>query len=77
MCPNLSARLKLEDIQKDARELLHALQQGDPAALSRHYPLDPLAGLVEPRLAEAQYLIAREYGYRGTSRTVSESQPIS
>src|SRR5580698_6432006 len=46
-------RLNFEQQQKRAKELLKAARGGEPAALSRfkHSP---------PRLAEAQWLIARE-----------------
>jgi len=53
----------LEAIEKEARNLLHALRRKDASALRRYYSVDSLAGMLEPRLAEAQYVIAREYGF--------------
>ena len=53
----------LEAIEKEARKLLHALRRKDASALRRHHSVDSLAGMLEPRLAEAQYVIAREHGF--------------
>jgi hypothetical protein len=53
----------LEDIRKEARELLYDLRRWDAAALRRHYSLDCEAGKFPARLADAQYIVAREYGY--------------
>lgn len=51
------------DIRKDARELLNALRRDDVAAVRKYQAIDPIAGMLVPRLEEAQYVIAREYGY--------------
>jgi hypothetical protein len=64
MFRRLPTQRKFEDIQKEARELLHHLRRRDAAALSRHYSLDCEAGRFQVMLADAQYIIAREYGYR-------------
>jgi hypothetical protein len=53
----------LEDIRKEARELLYNLRRWDAAALRRHCSLDSEAGKFPARLADAQYIVAREYGY--------------
>jgi hypothetical protein len=53
----------LHDIKKEARNLLHALQRGDAAAVSRYHSIDSFASLSQPRLDEAQYIVAREHGY--------------
>lgn len=60
---HIPSQANLEAIQKEARDLLHALRQQDTAALRRYSSIDPLAGLSEPSLADAKYVIAREYGY--------------
>jgi hypothetical protein len=64
MCTDLSSP-NLDDIKKEARDLLHALQRGDAAALSRYYSINFLSfnSLSQPRLVDAQYIIAREHGY--------------
>jgi hypothetical protein len=59
----LDSQANLENIKKEARDLLHALRQRDAAALRRFDSLDPLTDTLVPTLAEAQYVIAREYGY--------------
>ena len=61
---NLPSQRNLEDIRKEARELLFDLRRWDAAALRRHYSLDCEAGKFPARLADAQYIVAREYGYR-------------
>ena len=53
----------LHDIKKEARNLLHALQRGDAAAVRRYHSIDSFASLSQPRLDEAQYIVAREHGY--------------
>jgi hypothetical protein len=63
MCTALSSQPNLDDIKKEARELLHALQRRDAPALRRYYCIDRLDELAQPRLDDAQYVIAREHGY--------------
>lgn len=60
---SLPSQRNLEDIRKEARELLYDLRRWDAAALRRHYSLDCEAGKFPARLADAQYIVAREYGY--------------
>jgi len=60
---SIPSRSTREDIRKEARDLLNALRRRDPAALKRYHSFDPIAGMLEPRLDDAQYIIAREYGY--------------
>ena len=54
----------LEAIEKEAKKLLHALQRNDVAAIERYRPYDVLDDTSHPRLADAQYIIARSYGFR-------------
>ena len=61
---NLSFVADLEAIEKEARTLLRALQQNDVAAVERYRPYDVLDDASHPRLADAQYIIARRYGFR-------------
>lgn len=53
-----------EAIQREARELFRALQRNDVAALERYRPADVLDSISRTRLADAQYVIARRYGFR-------------
>jgi hypothetical protein len=63
MCGAIFSPQKLDDLKKEARQLLHALHQREAAALRRYYSIDKLAGLAQPRLDDAQYVVAREHGY--------------
>ncbi len=66
MCSALSSRPNLDDLKKQARQLLHALHRRDAVALRRYHSIvDKMAGLAQPRLDDAQYIIAREHGYGG------------
>jgi hypothetical protein len=64
MSRSLPSQRNFEDIKKEARELLHELRRWDATALRRHASLDCEAGRFQARLADAQYIVAREYGYR-------------
>lgn len=63
MCSAISSRPKLNDLKKEARQLPHTLRRRDAAGLRRYYSIDKLAGLAQPRLDDAQYVVAREHGY--------------
>jgi hypothetical protein len=80
MSRTLPSRGGLEDIKKEARDLLYGLRRGDAAALERHYCLDCEAGRFQARLADAQYIIAQEYGFRSwqkmKKRLVTEFQDL-
>lgn len=60
MSPALPARPDLEHLKKQAKALLHDYQQQDPAAIERFRSLG--APSAKPKLADAQHVIAREYG---------------
>ena len=51
-------------IEKEARHLLHEVCRGNAAAIARWYSLDSEARTRQPRTADIQYLVAREYGFR-------------
>jgi len=63
MSRTLPSLQTLKDINAEARNLLHDLRRGDVLAARRYYLLDSEAGEFEPRLADAQYIIARKYGF--------------
>ena len=54
----------LEHIQGEARALLHDLRLGDPVAVRASYLLDCESNSSRARLADAQYIIARKYGFK-------------
>ena len=64
MSPTLPSKATLTDIEKEARQLLHDLRLGSPAALKALYLLDSEARTPQVRLTDAQYIIARKYGHR-------------
>ena len=66
----LPVRPRLEQLRRQAKELLRDARRGDPdgvATLRAHHP-DPPA---EPRLADAQLALARSYGVRSWPRLVA------
>ncbi len=62
----LPERANLEQLKKQAKSLLHAAQSLDPDALRRFQPVPSLARLSPAELAlhDAQFVIAREYGFK-------------
>src|SRR5262249_32985908 len=63
----LPERANLEQLKKQAKSLLHAARTQDPAALERFRAIFALGrSLNEETLAlhEAQFVIAREYGFK-------------
>ena len=60
----LSTRATVESFEQQARDLLHDLRRKDPTAVRRYFSFDPLAGNFQPGLADARYIIARQYGCR-------------
>jgi len=74
--PLLPARPSLEQLRKQAKELLQAIRAGDPSAKHRLRTLKP--ELFEPILADAQYVLAREHGFESWPKLVhyiQTSQP--
>jgi hypothetical protein len=61
---SLHPRANFEALQKEARKLLHDLKREDVTAAQRYRPLELLDGASSAGLADAQYLIARRYGFR-------------
>lgn len=68
MYHTLPSDARLEGIKREARDLLHSARRRDAVALGRFQCFDPLAGLSQPRLSDALYVIAREYGYCSWAR---------
>ena len=53
--------LTLDQVKKEARDLLRGLQRRDPEALRRCHAIDPLTDLPNPALDHARHTIAREH----------------
>ena len=64
MSRTLTSQRNLDDFRQQARNLLHDLREGQPEAVKLFYLLDSEAGKFQARLADAQYIIAREHGYK-------------
>jgi hypothetical protein len=84
---NFPSQAGFDVIQKEAKKLFHALQRKDIAVLQRYDPFAILGDVSHARLADAQYVIARRYGFRSwarmketlvrcTGRTTSIPSPI-
>jgi hypothetical protein len=52
-----------ETVQKEARRLLHKLQRNDARASERYHQFDAV-DVLPARLSDAQYLVARRYGFK-------------
>jgi ankyrin repeat protein len=63
MSRDLPTHPNLEHLKKQAKDLLSDFRQGDPAAVERFRSLGSLPAPARPKLAHAQYAIARQYGF--------------
>ena len=75
--PRLPERPSLDQLRKQAKELLKQLRSGDPAAAERlrHHK----ANVFNPILADAQFVLAREHGFESWPRLVhylQTAQPV-
>jgi hypothetical protein len=66
--PRLPARPSLEQLRKQAKELLQQLRSGDESATARLHAYKPEVST--PILADAQYVIAREHGFESWPKLV-------
>jgi len=66
----LPARPSLEFDRKEAKALLRQLRAGDSSAVARARALDPALDAARSRLADAQRIVAREYGFTSWPRLV-------
>jgi hypothetical protein len=65
MSRDLPPRPSIEFLKKEAKELLDAMERGDAAALERFLALAHRPPGAAPHLADAQHVLAREYGFAG------------
>ena len=68
MSDSTPRRLSLEQLRKQAKELLRQLRSGDPSALERLRKCKP--NVSEPILADAQFTLAREHGFESWPKLV-------
>src|SRR5580765_4426687 len=64
----LPARPSLEQLQKQAKELLKQHRAGETAALDRFLVISKRPANPLPTLADAQFVLAREYGFESWAR---------
>jgi hypothetical protein len=68
MPARLTARTRLVDLRKEAKELWHALEQGDPQARARVVHSLEAEELDDLSLVVCQNVIAREHGFANWNR---------
>jgi diguanylate cyclase (GGDEF)-like protein len=65
MSRDLPERANLEHLRKQAKRLLRDYRQGKTAAVEQLRSLAPVGASGQPKLADAQHAVAREYGFVG------------
>jgi hypothetical protein len=73
--PELPARPSLAQLHKQAKDLLRLHRSGDPAAITRFDSSGRPAGT--PILADAQFVIAREYGFDTWAKLKSHVESLN
>jgi hypothetical protein len=63
MCAASPYNLILDHLKREARQLLHGLQQRDPYALRRYYAVDSSSDVSGQALDDARFVIAHEHGF--------------
>ncbi len=70
----LPARPSLEQLRKQAKDLLRMFRDGNPAAAERMRAFAPRA--IEPSLADAQFVLAHEYGFESWAKLAAHVESI-
>ena len=70
--PRLPDRPSLDQLRKQAKELVRQLRNGDPSATDRLRKYKP--NVSDPILADAQFVLAREHGFESWPRLVHHIQ---
>ena len=71
----LPARPSLEQLRKQAKDLLKQVRAGDDAAAARMRAVIPTAA--DPALGDAQFVLAREYGFDNWSALVDHVEAVN
>jgi ankyrin repeat protein len=77
MSRELPSKPNLEYLRKQAKELLHGFQQGDTAAIERFRSLTSLSASESPKLADAQHVIAHDYGFASWPRLKEHVESVT
>src|SRR5579863_2332547 len=64
MSRQLPEKPNLEHLREQAKELLRRVHQGDTAALDLFHSLVSFSAPASLKLADAQYVIGRDYGFQ-------------
>src|SRR5687767_8678341 len=77
----LPARPSLEQLRKQAKDLLPLFRAGDAGAVQRFRDAIPRFAAADPPgdapLADAQFVLAREYGFRSWAELVRHVESIA
>src|SRR5258707_1137527 len=73
----LPAHPSLEHLKKQAKDLLHDFAQGYPTAVEQFTSVAPTSGAAQPKLADAQHVIAREYGFASWTKLKEHVQSLA
>jgi ankyrin repeat protein len=76
MSRDLPAKPSLEHLKKQAKDLLHSLRRGDSAAIEQFQSLASISARSAPKLADAQHVIARDYGFASWSKLKEHVQSL-
>ena len=76
MSRDLPAHPSLEYLKNEAKKLIRDFRQGNAAAVERWHALDLAPPLARPKLADAQRVIAREYGFASWAKLKERVQAI-
>jgi ankyrin repeat protein len=73
----LPARPDVEHLKNQAKELLQAMRAGDADAVARFRPFASELKSREPRLTDAQLIVAREYGFASWTKLTLHVESLS
>ena len=71
----LPAGANLEAIKKEARKLLRAVRQSDVATVEQYRVFDILESTSHITLPDAQYVLARRYGFKSWTDLLENLNP--
>src|SRR6266700_1961731 len=73
----LPTQPNLEHLKKQAKDLLHDFAQGNPAAIEQFNSVVSTSAAARPKLADAQHVIAHEYGFASWAKLKEHVQSLA
>jgi len=73
----LPTQPNLEHLKKQAKDLLHDFAQGNPAAVEQFNSVVSTSAAAQPKLADAQHVIAHEYGFASWGKLKEHVQSLA